>query len=58
MGTNLWYTNSGQNIDNATEIIERFGGIRPMAKKIGVAVTTIQGGKNGIPFRQTAEGIC
>lgn len=37
--------NSGQNIDNATEIIERFGGIRPMAKKIGVAVTTIQGWK-------------
>lgn len=27
------------------EIIERFGGIRPMAAKLGVAVTTIQGWK-------------
>lgn len=32
-------------IENASEVIERFGGIRPMAKKIGVAVTTIQGWK-------------
>lgn len=32
-------------IDNAGEVIERFGGIRPMAKKIDVAVTTIQGWK-------------
>ena len=30
---------------NAGVIIERFGGIRPMAKKIDVAVTTIQGWK-------------
>lgn len=28
------------------EIIERFGGIRPMAAKLGVAVTTVQGWKN------------
>ena len=34
-----------QNIDNAAQIIERFGGLRPMAKKTGVAVTTIQGWK-------------
>ncbi len=27
------------------EIIERFGGIRPMASKLGVAVTTVQGWK-------------
>lgn len=32
-------------LDNAGEIIERFGGIRPMSKKIDVAVTTIQGWK-------------
>ncbi len=32
-------------LQNAGEIIERFGGIRPMAKKIEVAVTTIQGWK-------------
>ncbi len=35
--------NSG--IKKAVEIIERFGGIRPMAKKMGVAVTTVQGWK-------------
>jgi hypothetical protein len=35
----------GAAIGNASEIIERFGGIRPMAKKIDVAVTTIQGWK-------------
>jgi len=32
-------------IENATEVIERFGGIRPLAKKIDVAVTTVQGWK-------------
>lgn len=32
-------------IQNAEEIIEQFGGIRPMAKKLDVAVTTIQGWK-------------
>ncbi|MEZ5814355.1 MAG: hypothetical protein R3E13_06500 [Alphaproteobacteria bacterium] len=32
-------------IKNASEIIERFGGIRPLAKKIDVAVTTVQGWK-------------
>ncbi|MDH5722798.1 MAG: hypothetical protein OEY94_05710 [Alphaproteobacteria bacterium] len=34
-----------QPLENAEEIIERFGGIRPMASKIDVAVTTIQGWK-------------
>lgn len=34
-----------QPLDNASEIIERFGGIRPMAGKIDVPVTTIQGWK-------------
>lgn len=38
-------SNKKTAIDNASEIIERFGGIRPMAKKIDVAVTTIQGWK-------------
>lgn len=32
-------------LNNAPEIIERFGGIRPMASKIGAAVTTVQGWK-------------
>ncbi len=32
-------------IENATDIIEKFGGIRPMSAKINVAVTTIQGWK-------------
>ena len=35
----------GQAIHEASSIIERFGGIRPMAKKMGVAVTTVQGWK-------------
>ncbi|MGH1379036.1 MAG: COG4223 family protein [Alphaproteobacteria bacterium] len=34
-----------QPIENAAAIIEKFGGIRPMSSKIGVAVTTIQGWK-------------
>jgi len=34
-----------QPIENAADIIEKFGGIRPMAAKINVAVTTIQGWK-------------
>lgn len=34
-----------QPIENAAEIIEKFGGIRPMSSKINVAVTTIQGWK-------------
>ena len=43
-------------IENAREVIERFGGIRPMAKKIDVAVTTIQGWKkrNVIPAARRA----
>lgn len=38
-------------LNNAEEIIERFGGIRPMASKIDVPVTTVQGWKkrNVIP---------
>ena len=38
-------------INNAEAIIERFGGIRPMASKISVPVTTVQGWKkrNVIP---------
>ncbi|MCB9964631.1 MAG: hypothetical protein H6855_00920 [Rhodospirillales bacterium] len=31
--------------EHAVEVIEKFGGIRPMASKLGVAVTTIQGWK-------------
>jgi hypothetical protein len=40
-----------QGIENAEAVIERFGGIRPMAKKVDVAVTTVQGWKkrNVIP---------
>ena len=36
---------SSNTIQNATDIIDRFGGIRPMASKINVAVTTVQGWK-------------
>jgi hypothetical protein len=32
-------------LENASQIIERFGGIRPMAAKIDVPVTTVQGWK-------------
>lgn len=38
-------TEEQQPLDKAGEIIERFGGIRPMAGKINVPVTTIQGWK-------------
>ncbi len=40
-----------KNLDNAVEVIERFGGIRPMASKMNVPVTTVQGWKkrNTIP---------
>jgi hypothetical protein len=34
-----------QPIKNATKVIERFGGIRPMAAKIDTPVTTVQGWK-------------
>ena len=36
---------------NAEAVVERFGGIRPMAAKLGVPVTTVQGwkGRNQIP---------
>lgn len=36
---------SGRPAISDNEIIERFGGIRPMATKLGVAVTTVQGWK-------------
>ena len=36
---------SKKGLGNAEEIIERFGGIRPMAAKIDTAVTTVQGWK-------------
>ena len=40
------------SIENAAQIIEAFGGIRPMSNKINIAVTTIQGWKKrgAIPF--------
>ena len=43
--------NTSKPIDNAEEVIERFGGIRPLANKIDVPVTTVQGWKkrNKIP---------
>jgi len=41
----------GGAINNAVDVIERFGGIRPMATKMSVPVTTVQGWKkrNVIP---------
>jgi hypothetical protein len=46
-------------IPNASEIIERFGGIRPMATKMGVPVTTVQGWKqrNVIPANRRDDII-
>ncbi len=46
-------------LENAEAIIERFGGIRPMATKINVPVTTVQGWKkrNVIPGARRAEII-
>jgi hypothetical protein len=37
--------NVNQPLKNASEIIDRFGGIRPMAAKIDTPVTTVQGWK-------------
>ncbi|NCC22831.1 MAG: uroporphyrinogen III synthase HEM4 [Alphaproteobacteria bacterium] len=46
-------------LENAEEIIERFGGIRPMANKMRVPVTTVQGWKkrNVIPGNRRDEII-
>lgn len=38
-------SNKAQPLTNAAEIIDRFGGIRPMAAKIDTPVTTVQGWK-------------
>lgn len=48
-----------QPLDNAEEIIERFGGIRPMATKMDVPVTTVQGWKkrNVIPGNRRADVV-
>lgn len=47
----------GKAIENAADVIEAFGGIRPMAKKMDVAVTTVQGWKkrNAIPMARKDE---
>lgn len=46
-----------QPIENAGAVIEKFGGIRPMSTKTGVAVTTIQGWKKRdvIPANRVAD---
>ncbi len=46
-------------LENASDIIERFGGIRPMASKMGVPVTTVQGWKkrNVIPGNRRGDVI-
>lgn len=46
-------------LENAGDIIERFGGIRPMATKMGVPVTTVQGWKkrNVIPGNRRDDVI-
>ncbi len=48
-----------KTIPNGEEIIERFGGIRPMAGKLDVPVTTVQGWKkrNAIPKRREQQII-
>jgi hypothetical protein len=46
-----------QSFNNAEDVIERFGGIRPMSTKTGIPVTTIQGWKkrDSIPATRTSE---
>lgn len=48
-----------QPIDNAEAIIDRFGGIRPMATKMDVPVTTVQGWKkrNVIPANRRSDVV-
>lgn len=46
-----------QPIGNATAIIEKFGGIRPMSAKVNVAVTTIQGWKKRDAIPATRKAI-
>ena len=50
---------SESTIPNAQAVIKRFGGIRPMATKLGIAPTTVQGwGKrNAIPENRRGEII-
>lgn len=50
-------TKNTKSIEKATEIIERFGGIRPMSNKTDIPVTTIQGWKkrNSIPSGRLDE---
>lgn len=45
------------NFKNADAVIEKFGGIRPLASKLGVPVTTVQGWKkrNSIPENRWQE---
>lgn len=45
------------NWNEAERIIAAFGGIRPMAKALGIAVTTVQGWKErgAIPLKRAAE---
>lgn len=52
-------TENEKPIGNVAAIIERFGGIRPMATKTGIAATTIQGWKqrNAIPANRRNELI-
>lgn len=49
--------NNDQSLINAVEVIERFGGLRPMSTKTNIPVTTIQGWKkrNAIPVTRTDE---
>lgn len=46
-----------KSFKNAEDVIERFGGIRPMSTKTGIPVTTIQGWKkrNSIPAARVDE---
>ncbi len=50
-------SDSNATIGRAIDIIERFGGIRPMSSKTGIPVTTIQGWKqrNAIPANRRYE---
>jgi uroporphyrinogen-III synthase len=51
--------NAGDLLDlgNAEAVVDRFGGIRPMASKLGIPVTTVQGwrGRGHIPANRIDE---
>ena len=38
-----------------TDILEHFGGLRPAAKALGLAVTTVNDWRDGVPYGRQCE---